>query len=167
MSNNLSEENQQLLEEKIARLEKALILETRADERLRLEHEIQALKENPTDFISSLSTKNHKNQHITYGLIVFLLIIIAFGVWVQGLSKKVEFSTFVSQTTEQSLPSKDSVQLTNNPPKKQTSEQPQKIEPPVKNDVPNIVIQSPTNGGIAIQGNGTINIHQNSQGQNK
>lgn len=43
MSNNLSEENQQLLEEKIARLEKALILETRADERLRLEHEIKEL----------------------------------------------------------------------------------------------------------------------------
>jgi len=81
MSNNLSEENLQLLEEKIARLEKALILETRADERLRLEHEIQALKENPTDFISSLSPKNHKNQYVIMGIGGFLLVIVFVGIF--------------------------------------------------------------------------------------
>jgi len=118
-----SEENQQLLEEKIARLEKALILETRADERLRLEHEIQALKENPTDFISSLSSKNHKNQYVIMG--VFALLAIVLAMWI--LIKK---------------PS--------------PVEQPKQVE-----ETPTTIIQNPTHHGIAIQGNGTINIHQN------
>jgi hypothetical protein len=43
-SETLSEENQQLLEEKIAVLETALIKETKADERFRLENEIKELK---------------------------------------------------------------------------------------------------------------------------
>jgi internalin A len=45
-SETLSEENQQLLEEKIAFLENALIKETKADERFRLENEIKELKKN-------------------------------------------------------------------------------------------------------------------------
>ena len=97
---NLSEENQHLLEEKITRLEKALILETRADERLRLEHEIQALKENPTDFISSLPLKNHKNQYVIMGIGGFLLIIVFVGIFLVPHSKvETKVETNITNTT--------------------------------------------------------------------
>ena len=46
--NNLSEENQKIRAEKINYLEKALILETRSGERLRLKYEIKALKNKPS-----------------------------------------------------------------------------------------------------------------------
>jgi|WetSurMetagenome_2_1015567.scaffolds.fasta_scaffold06431_5 hypothetical protein len=119
MSNNLSEENQQLLEEKIALLEKERILETRADERFRLDQEIKELKGKSFSFNP---LKIHKNQYVIFGIFVLLAIILA--IWAL---------------------------------KKPTSvEQPKQVE-----ETPTTVIQNPTNHGIAIQGNGTINIHQN------
>ncbi len=69
MDNNLSEENQQLLEEKVAHLEKALILENRADERFRLKQELKELKE-----LKKL--KINKNQYI-----IGLFLLVALFIW--------------------------------------------------------------------------------------
>lgn len=44
MDNNSSENNKQLLERKIATLERALILENRPEERFRLEEELKIFK---------------------------------------------------------------------------------------------------------------------------
>jgi tetratricopeptide (TPR) repeat protein len=94
MSNNLSEENQQLLEEKIARLEKALILETRADERLRLEHEIKELKGKSSPFNR---LKNHKNQYVIIGIGGFLLVIVLIGIF---LVPRSNIETNITNTTK-------------------------------------------------------------------
>jgi len=79
MFNNLSEENQPLLAEKIARLEKELILETRADECLRLEHKINELKGKSSSFNS---LKTNKNQHVI--TVIFALFVIILAMWVSS-----------------------------------------------------------------------------------
>lgn len=96
----LSEENQRLVEEKVARLEKALILETRADERLRLEHEIKTLESQLTGFSSTHKiNKTNSFVYIELGILLFCMIILVV-IWNNQESKpKTPASTLETPST--------------------------------------------------------------------
>ncbi len=98
MFNNLSGENQQLLEEKIALLEKAWILETRADERLRIEHEIKVFKK-------LISESSKPSMEINQPSNSYTEIIKKLGVTEEKLKiTKITFQKFLKIAAEKQVP---------------------------------------------------------------
>ncbi len=117
----LFEENQRLLEEKITLLQKALILETRPEERFRLEQEIKDLQKTSSLSIFKTTFKS-PFLWVSMGLFVLFIILILFNYFNKNSLK-------------------------------------------TKSEQPTVIIQNPNQGGIAIQGSGVVNIHQNPKGE--